>query len=256
MNSLDKFERFFERVMEGSVGRIFRSPIQPAEIGRRLERAMEANQVVSVEGIIVPNQYKVYMNPQDMVVFADFVQTLSHQMEGWLVDLANTRNYGFVDDVGVRIIGDDTVARRAIQVDASIAELSHSDRARQDEVQATEVYRVVKSTGDVPPRLLRFANGEYAGETIIIRRPTVSVGRALDNDVIVDSAEVSRHHARIEYRDGEFRVIDLDSTNGTGVNGRPARNTPIREGDRLTLGSVMLDFLSYPSPSAQGHSRR
>ena len=41
VNSLQRFENFFERLMEGSVGRIFRTPIQPAEIGRRLERAME-----------------------------------------------------------------------------------------------------------------------------------------------------------------------------------------------------------------------
>jgi hypothetical protein len=80
MSALDKFERFFEGVMEGTVGRIFRSPIQPAEIGRRLERAMESSQVVSVDGIIVPNDYQVFMNPLDMVVFADFVPILCHQM--------------------------------------------------------------------------------------------------------------------------------------------------------------------------------
>ena len=256
MNSLDKFERFFERVMEGSVGRVFRSPIQPAEIGRRLERSMESNQVVSVDGIIVPNQFKVYMNPQDMVVFADFVQTLCHQMEDWLIDLGDQRNYGFVDDVRVLINGDETVARRAIQVDATIAELVGVDRARQDEIQATEVYRVVKSTGDVPPRLLRFMSGEYAGETIIIRRPVVTIGRALDNDVIIDSAEVSRHHARVEYRDGQFRVQDLNSTNGTGVNGKPANNSTIAVGEQLTLGSVGLEFLAYPMPGAPAPVRR
>ena len=131
MNSLDRFERFFERAMEGSVGRIFRSPIQPAEIGRRLERAMETHQVVSVEGIIVPNQYLVQMNPNDMVVFADFVPSLCRQMEGWLVDLAHSREYSFVDDVLVQISGDTTISRRAIHVNASISELPPAIRARQ-----------------------------------------------------------------------------------------------------------------------------
>jgi hypothetical protein len=248
MNSLDRFERFFERAMEGSVGRIFRSPIQPAEIGRRLERAMETHQVVSVEGIIVPNQYSVHMNPSDMVVFADFVPALCRQMEGWLSDLAASRDYGFVDDVWVRISGDTTVSRRAIHVDASIAELPAADRARQDEIQKTEVYRVIKSNGDVPPKLLRFVGGDWDGETVIIRRPTISVGRALDNDVVIDSAEVSRHHARIEFRDGRFNVSDLGSTNGTTVNGRPAQQTAVADGDRITFGTVDVDFLHYTGP--------
>lgn len=251
MNSLDRFERFFERVMEGSVGRIFRSPIQPAEIGRRLERAMEAQQVVSVEGIIVPNQYRVHMNPADMVVFADFVPALCRQMEGWLADIAAARDYGFVDDVWVQITGDATVTRRAIHVDASIAELPPVERAKQEEIQKTEVYRVIKSTGDVPPKLLRFVGGQWDGETVIIRRPAISIGRALDNDVVIDSAEVSRHHARIEYRDGAFRVSDLGSTNGTFVNGRPADRTLVRDGDRITFGTVDIDFLAYHGPDGQ-----
>ena len=114
--------------MEGTVGRIFRSPIQPAEIGRRLERAMESSQVVSVDGIIVPNDYQVFMNPLDMVVFADFVPVLCHQMEDWLVDLADQREYGFVDNVRVQIFGDETIPRRAIHVDSSISELPDYDR--------------------------------------------------------------------------------------------------------------------------------
>ncbi len=250
MNPLDKFERFFENVMEGTVGRIFRSPIQPAEIGRRLERAMESNQVVSVEGIIVPNDFQVYMNPLDMVVFADFVPILCHQMEDWLTDLAAHREYGFVDRVRVQIFGDESVQRRAIQVDAAIAELPDYDRAKQDDLQRTEVYRVVKHTGDVPPKLLRFLSGDNAGETAILRRPVITIGRALDNDVVIDSAEVSRHHARIEVHGGEFEITDLGSTNGTTVNGRPANKTRLNDGDRIMLGTIALEFLPYPAAGA------
>ena len=69
MNILDRFEQGVERVMEGSVGRVFRSPVQPAEIGRKLERAMVAGQVVSVDATLVPNDYRVAMHPRDMVLF-------------------------------------------------------------------------------------------------------------------------------------------------------------------------------------------
>ena len=73
---LDRFEESFERLVEGSVGRVFKTPIQPAEIGRKLERAMVTNQVVSVDSTIVPNDYRVVLNPQDMIAFADLLPGL------------------------------------------------------------------------------------------------------------------------------------------------------------------------------------
>src|SRR5438270_11675895 len=54
---LDRFEQFFERIVEGTIMRFFRSPIQPAEIGRKLERAIEDGRVVSVGSTMVPNDY-------------------------------------------------------------------------------------------------------------------------------------------------------------------------------------------------------
>lgn len=250
MNRLDKFEGFFQRIMEESVGRIFRTPVQPAEIGRRIERAMESNQVISVEGVIVPNDYQVVMNPQDMVVFADFVPSLCRQMEEWLVDLAADRGYGFVDHVRVQINGDDNVGRRSIYVDASIIELPDYDRSAQDEIQRTEVMRVIESTGSVPPKLLRFVEGPHVGDAVIMRRQMLTIGRALDNDVVVDSAEVSRHHARVEHRDGGFWIVDLGSTNGTSVNGGQIDEHELQHGDRMTLGNVVLEFLPYSAQAA------
>jgi hypothetical protein len=249
MTALDKFERFFEHVMEGTVGRIFRSPVQPAEIGRRLERSMESNQVASVDGLIVPNDYQVHMHPLDMVVFADFVPALCHQMEEWLIDLAGQRDYGFIDAVRVQIFGDESVPRRQIHVESSISELPGFNRETQDEVQRTEVYRVVKTTGDITPKLLRFMSGDIAGETVIIRRSSVGIGRALDNDVIIDSAEVSRHHARIESRGGEFQITDLNSTNGTAVNGRVVSTARLHHGDIITFGTIAVEFLPYAGPT-------
>lgn len=250
MNRLDKFEGFVQRIMEESVGRIFRTPVQPAEIGRRLERAMESNQVVSVDGVIVPNDYQVVMNPQDMVVFADFVPALCRQMEEWLVDLANDRGYGFVDRVRVRITGDHTVGRRSIFVDSSIVEIPNFDRDEEEELQRTEVMRVVRDTGNIPPKLLRFVEGPHEGDSIVARRQTLTIGRALDNDIVVDSAEVSRQHARVEHHNGAYWIIDLGSTNGTMVNGQHVTEHLLQHGDRITMGNVVLEYLPYQGRTA------
>ncbi len=247
VNSLDRFEGFFERLMEGSVGRIFRSPIQPAEIGRRLERAMESNQVSTVEGIVVPNDYIVYLHPDDMVLFSDFATSLCHQMEDWLIDLADERNYGFIDQVRIQLYGDESVTVRSIVVDAQIVELGDYDPDEQEAIQRTEVYRVVEHTGDVPPKLVRAIRADGHEQSFMLRKRTTSIGRSTSNDIVIEIPEVSRHHARIEYGQGQFRIVDLGSTNGTTVNGRRVTNATIEDHDEIMLGTARLEIVPYHS---------
>ena len=65
MGLLDRFEQTLERLLEGTTGALFRQKIQPAEIGKKLERAMLDNQRPSVGSSIVPNAYTVRLNPKD-----------------------------------------------------------------------------------------------------------------------------------------------------------------------------------------------
>lgn len=245
MNILDRFEQSFERLMEGSIGRLFRSPVQPAEIGRKLERAMVSNQVVSVDATLVPNDFRVAMHPQDMVLFVDYVSALSRQIETWLADLAADRGFTLIDRIRVQIVGDETVPRRAIQVTAAIADRPNFSRDEQDAVQRTEVYRVIRETSGIPPLRIRFANGTQQGQEVIIRKPVTTFGRALDNDVVLESGDVSRHHARIEYVDDQTRVVDLNSTNGTRVNGKAIRAQTIHVGDEVTFGTLTVQVLPF-----------
>ncbi len=248
LSVLDRFEQSFERLMEGSVGRLFRSPIQPAEIGRKLERAMTSNQVVSVDATLVPNDYRVAMHPQDMVLFADFVPALCRQMEAWLTDLAAERGFSTIDRIRVQIAGDDTVPRRAIQVTAVIADRPDLDRDQQDALQRTELYRVIRETSGVTPLRLRFVNGMLAGQEFVLRKSVTTVGRALDNDIHLESGDVSRHHARFEQSEEGLRLIDLNSTNGTRVNGRPIRSsTFVRAGDEISFGTLSAQLLPFTS---------
>ena len=116
MSGLDRFERLMERMVEGSVGKMFRSQVQPAEIGRRLERAMEARPLVSVDGMIVPNDYRVHLNPEDAAQFREFEGPLCRSFEDWLTDIAGERGYRFMGPVRVQLVTDPHVSRRDVQV--------------------------------------------------------------------------------------------------------------------------------------------
>jgi DNA-binding winged helix-turn-helix (wHTH) protein len=83
----------------------------------------------------------------------------------------------------------------------------------------------------------------------------ILVGRDRDCTVRIDSASVSRHHARIVFSDGQARLEDLGSKNGTLVNGRRVeQRIRLEDGDEIRVGSVSLTYRvlgSLPSTATE-----
>jgi len=69
-----------------------------------------------------------------------------------------------------------------------------------------------------------------------------TLGRTLENDIFVRHESLSRAHAEIDARDGRFEVVDLQSKNGTFVNGKRIERREVRAGDIIKLGAVELAF--------------
>lgn len=67
-----------------------------------------------------------------------------------------------------------------------------------------------------------------------------TIGRSSGAEFIVDAAMVSRLHCQITAGATELEVVDLDSTNGTFVNGQRVKRASLKEGDRLGVGRVEL----------------
>ena len=86
------------------------------------------------------------------------------------------------------------------------------------------------------------------GRTFPLHTGTNTVGREPAADVWLDSGSVSRRHARLLVTDDGARLEDLDSKNGTTVNGRPVREpAPLRDGDQLIIGAVPLTYRTSAS---------
>lgn len=88
--------------------------------------------------------------------------------------------------------------------------------------------------------LLRIINGDQAGNTIEIGADGVTIGRAADNTIPLDDLSTSGHHLRISRQDGRLTLQDLDSTNGTLLNGKPVKESPLKPGDVIAVGAVQL----------------
>ncbi len=83
----------------------------------------------------------------------------------------------------------------------------------------------------------------------------INVGRVQGNDLMLPKGNVSKHHARLLFRDGRFIVTDLKSTNGTYVNGRKiSQATIVREGDKIYIGDFVLRLETAAAQAAAGEA--
>jgi hypothetical protein len=269
VDSLQRFESFVERLMEGSFARLFRSPIQPAEIAKRLEREMEAHPTISVGRTYVPNVYEVHLSREDFAEFEPFRHSLEHNMAEFVSDLSAERGYSLVSRPRVTMVADEGVPRRGIEVAAHLSDepsataLPGTSTDTQSETQNTpdeQAYtrthamptvsrqRIAPGQGmrpavAPPAALLRPLTGDMAGRDFPLTKTLISIGRGLDNDLVIDDPRVSRHHAQITFRHSHYLLRDQRSTNGTFVNDQPVETVVLASGDRVSFGGFELAFM-------------
>jgi hypothetical protein len=221
---LARLERALERIVEGSIAGVFRLRVQPAEIGRRLERAMLDGRVTSVGTSLAPNLYEVRLHPEDAAAFAGWDEALSREMETWLAELAFARGLSTVGPIQVHLVEDASVSRRAVRAEGRFAGgAAPAAKSRPDRGL---------------PRPLRLLPIEPGAPHLSLRSSPVTVGRAEDNDLVLADPQVSRHHARLEPDSQGWRAVDLGSTNGTWVNGIRLNAATIAVGDEVAFGGV------------------
>lgn len=89
---------------------------------------------------------------------------------------------------------------------------------------------------------LRLRLAGTGDEELLLNRPELTIGQALDNDLILNDAAVSLHHARIAKVQADFYIEDLGSTNGTFVNDARTDEQPLIQGDHIRIGGQVLIF--------------
>ncbi len=86
-------------------------------------------------------------------------------------------------------------------------------------------------------------NGKLIGE-FPLNKERITIGRAADNDIQIDNLAVSGHHALVLTILNDSFLEDLDSTNGTFVNGKPIKKYALRDGDIVTLGKHEMKYIN------------
>ncbi|MCW2779265.1 MAG: domain containing protein [Frankiales bacterium] len=235
MGVLQRFERRLEGLVEGAFARTFGGVVQPVELAAALQREAQANKAVVGHGrVLVPNAYLVELSPSDGERLQEFGPALTRELATVLTEHAAEQGWSFVGPVTVAFSRNDSVKNGVFRVSSSV-KAEQQVSARVPEQGAT--------TAPGRPRLV-VSGGEDGAEerTVVLTGEVTVLGRGQEADVQVADTGVSRRHAQIVLEPGGARLQDLQSTNGTRVNGRRVSSTRLRDGDSVDVGATTLVY--------------
>jgi Protein of unknown function (DUF3662)/FHA domain len=246
---LDALERIMEEAIEGTVQRLFRPKLQPVQLAKAAARRMDEQQVVGPSGPQVPNNYTISLNPRDFEAFARFQVALQRELETYLANFARDHGWRPVSDVRVELVADASVSTGRPRVVARMMDVARDPQPPSDEVSEELLERTMRLRRSAPVErpqhagvAVRASLVNAKGESFRLDRPITSVGRALENDIVIPDARVSRFHAELRREDGSFVLRDLGSTNGTWVGEDSIDQIRLRDGETISLGGVLLTF--------------
>jgi hypothetical protein len=245
-------EQRLEGLVEGFFTKVFRSGLQPVEVGRRILREMAEGKTVSVNRVYAPNEFHVLMGSDDYGRFSQMEAGLQREFSELVIEQAKQNrwnlmglpriSFGEVEKMGK---GEFKV-EAALSADADVGGPGVSTRDRSDK-DMSNTRAVPTNTADrlglanAGAELVVHEEGK-AKDTISITKEPVVIGRLSTNDVVLSDPNVSRRHAELRRESGRWLLVDLGSTNGTVVNGKLSREHPLKDGDKLTFGKTELVF--------------
>ncbi len=225
MPNLRDFERRLGGLVEGLFSKAFRSGLQPVEIAKRIIRAMDDHKQVGVSEVWAPNHFEVSLSADDAPRFTPIEAALVSELKRVIRENAAERDWGLVGPPEVSLFVDEGLRRGDLVVEASLVE-------GEDKIEPAAT---------TSARLLVHAGGTVS-EVPLGDGRTLTIGRLPECDVVIDDRGASRHHAQVRISGGEATLTDLGSTNGTLLNGRQVQTRQLEDGDKITIGSTLIEY--------------
>jgi FHA domain-containing protein len=237
-------------LVEGTFSRAFKSEVRPVEIARKLAREMDEHRVQSLSRTYVPNEYSVWLSPDDREQFSGYENELRRELSGYLLEHARRERVALLTAPEITFKTDDRLRLGEFGIQARLVRPDEDPAAAPS--QGEEGHTMVYSTSDRISEPLRepdprrgTARLRIGGRSELLGSGGATIGRSREADIVLDDANVSRKHAEVRPSGGSWIVRDLGSTNGVKVNGRrldPARPQSLKVGDVIELGTSRATF--------------
>jgi hypothetical protein len=229
MGILSEFEDRIAAGIEGLFAGAFKTPVQPAELANALGRAMDDGRAIGVGRVYAPTEYTIGLSYEDDAQLGRFKTTLSGELATFLVDHAREHGYHLAARPTVSFIVRDDLRLGRFGVAAALAQTPAAERPAASRRPTAEPGSAFVTVGT-------------SDERVHLTGSQVDVGRLEECGICLDDSNVSRRHAAfMRFEDG-WAIEDLDSTNGTRLNGQPVRRARLQDGDVIEIGLTLLHY--------------
>jgi pSer/pThr/pTyr-binding forkhead associated (FHA) protein len=255
---LQRFERRLEGMVSGAFAKAFKADVQPVEIASALQRELDDRAAIVGKGAtLVPNKFVVELSAHDFERLAMYQETLGTELAEVVRDHANEQHYQLRGDVDVSFIEvpdlDIGVHRIKSTVVASVTAVAPPEPAAPPKAEPPRPRRAsharaeteliqqppapaTPEPAETPPPFL-----EVNGDRHPLTRPVTILGRGTQVDLRIDDAGVSRRHAEIHLGPPAM-LVDLDSTNGTFLDGSAVGKVELFDGACIGIGDTVLVY--------------
>jgi len=227
MPNLRDFERRLGGLVEGLFSKTFRSGVQPVEIAKRVVRAMDDGKQVAISEVWAPNRFEISLSNDDAPRFQQIEVALVGELKRVVLETAAERGWGLVGPPEVELFVDQGMRKGDLDVEASLVEGEE---------------KVVPTAAPLQEHAELIVHDEGTTHTVPVNKEVLTIGRLPECDIVLADKGASRRHAQIRTRDGTSTLTDLGSTNGTKLNGQQVQSRALEDGDRITVGTTVIEF--------------
>jgi hypothetical protein len=245
---MSRVERFFERLVERPSARIFRTRLQPVQVLRRIERAMEAERGAEGRPGLVPDQFVVRLHPTDLASMTPAEEVASALASGAL-SFARAHSYALRERPRVTLQPDPSLRPGEAEVETAVSAVIEAAIGTDRADGGTRVFEVPIARG--PEAVLEVHEPGHPARQVPLSG-AMRIGRAPECELVLRDSRASRRHARLAPRDGVLVLSDLGSTNGTLVNGNRITEVALGAGDRIQIGESSLIVAAAPNGAVAG----
>jgi hypothetical protein len=255
MNPLRTMETTLASLVEGAFGRLFRAEVRPMELARKLAREMDEHRTASVSRVYAPNEYAVWLSPQDRARYDGVEDELIDELCAYLLEHARSEDLTLASHPVVTFHTDPDLALGEFGIQARLVrpedpegrgedpDAGDGEDAHGETMLYSTSRRLREPLERSPSHRSTRAMLLLDGRRLLVAPGGAVLGRSRDCDIVLDDAGVSRRHAHIRPADAGWTIEDLHSTNGVLLNGEPLRGVhPLGVGDRIALGTTEIVF--------------
>jgi hypothetical protein len=231
---LSLIEDFVQELIEGTFGRLFGGRLEPLDVATHLIKAIE-----DVErSLSATSHYTVALNPDDYRELQENNPHLPAELANAAEQLGRQIGLDGYPKPVVQVVADPSLRRRRLRIETEEAFVE------PEFDQQTQIFRHKKPIEE-DLQLIRELDAfliVQGRRHIALDKPVITIGRRIDNNIVLDHPSVSRQQAQVRWRFGSFVLYDISNRSRTLVNGHPAQEHVLRPGDVISFGEALVVY--------------